>query len=331
MNNKGKIWIIGLVALSFLTTILTFVFNKDAPPISALEIPQSTIDFFKKIGDLDHIKIKFVDSLNTDDYNNNKDFGSKESDFEKIEDDNFIVYYRDSNLELERANKTLQYANESIYHLSDFFGKYYYAKDAKNRKLSIYLAISEDDFAEISEKVGGSTVDWAAGITFNSFSSDGETICNGIVLNSMVQDGESTDLKKVVFHEMAHYNHFQCMDLTRTEKIYMDWEVEGIASYFAKDWNKRIPDNKNINDYSIMESPENYLDSYWIGYHVFSAFEVNYNSNNFHKLIKESYTKSIIDAIPLVSGYNVESFDKIWRLHCNRQKGQLSAIKKQIQ
>ena len=70
MNNKGKIWIIGLVALSFLTTILTFVFNKDAPPISALEIPQSTIDFFKKIGDLGHIKIKLVDSLDVDDYDN---------------------------------------------------------------------------------------------------------------------------------------------------------------------------------------------------------------------------------------------------------------------
>lgn len=328
MNSKGKIWIIGIIAFSFLTTILTFVFNKDAPPISALEIPQSTIDFFKKIGDLGHIKIKLVDSLDVDDYDNEKDYADN---FKKLEDENFIIFYRDANQELERAKKTLEYANQAINPLADFFGKYYYAKDAKNRKLPIYLAVSQDDFNKIAINIGGSTVDWAAGLTFNSFSSDGEMICNGIVLNSMVQDGESTDLKKVVFHEMAHYNHFQCMDLTRTEKTYMDWEVEGIASYFAKDWNKRIPDDKNINEYSIKESPENYLDSYWIGYHVFSAFEDKYNSNNFHKLIKESYTQSIIDVIPLVSGSNVESFEKIWRLHCNRQKGQLSAIKKQIQ
>ena len=328
MNNIKKWILLGLISFSFLSIVLTFIINRDAPPVAALEIPQSTIDFFKKLSDLGHIKIKLVDSLEVDDYDNEKDYSDN---FKKLEDENFIIFYRDAGQELERAQKTLEYANEAINPLADFFGKYYYAKEAKNRKLPIYLTVSQADFNKVAVNIGGTTVEWAAGLTFNSYSTVGETICNGIILNFMVQDGESTDLKKVVFHEMAHYNHFQCMDLTRTEKIYMDWEVEGIASYFAKDWNKRIPDNKNINDYSIMESPENYKDSYWIGYHVFSAFEVNYNSNNFHKLIKESYTKSIIDAIPLVSGYNVESFEKIWRLHCNRQKGQLSASKKQIQ
>lgn len=327
MNPNKKLIFISFIILSLFGTILTFVFNRDAPPVSALEIPQSTIDFFKKIGDLGHIKIKLVDSLDVDDYDNEKDYAD---DFKKLEDENFIIFYRDAGQELERAQKTLEYANEAINPLADFFGKYYYAKEAKNRKLPIYLTISQADFNKVAVNIGGTTVEWAAGLTFNSYSTVGETICNGILLNSMVQDGENTDLRTVVFHEMAHYNHFQCMDLTK-EKKYMDWEVEGIASYFAKDWNKSIPDDKNISNYSIMESPKNYLDSYWIGYHVFSTFEDNYNSNNFHKLIKESYTKSIIDAIPSVSGVSVDSFEKIWRSHCNRQKGQLSASKKQIQ
>lgn len=323
MDNRKK-WIIsGLVSFSLLSIIFTFIFNQDAPPVSEFKIPQSTIDFFKKIGDLGHIKIKLVDSLDVDDYDNEKDYAD---DFKKLEDENFIIFYRDVGKELERAQKTLEYANEAINPLANFFGKYYFAKEVKNRKLSIYLTVNQADFNKVAVNIGGTTVEWAAGLTFNSYSTDGETICNGILLNSMVQDGENTDLRTVVFHEMAHYNHFQCMDLTK-EKKYMDWEVEGIASYFAKDWNKSIPDDKNISNYSIMESPKNYLDSYWIGYHVFSTFEDNYNSNNFHKLIKESYTKSIIDAIPSVSGVSVDSFEKIWRSHCNRQKGQLSASK----
>lgn len=327
MDNRKKWILLGLISFSFLSIVLTFIINRDAPPVSALEIPQSTIDFFKKIGDFGHIKIKLVDSLEVEDYDNEKDYAD---DFKKLEDENFIIFYRDVSQELERAQKTLEYANEAINPLAAFFGKYYYAKEAKNRKLPIYLTVSQADFNKVAVNIGGTTVEWAAGLTFNSYSTVGETICNGILLNSMVQDGENTDLRTVVFHEMAHYNHFQCMDLTK-EKKYMDWEVEGIASYFAKDWNKSIPDDKNISNYSIMESPKNYLDSYWIGYHVFSTFEDNYNSNNFHKLIKESYTKSIIDAIPSVSGVSVDSFEKIWRSHCNRQKGQLSASKKQIQ
>ena len=95
MNNKSKIWIIGIIAFSFITTLLTFVFNKDAPPVSEFKIPATTLDFFKKLSDLSHIKIKLVDSLKLDDYDNNKDYGSNESDFKKIEDANFIVYYRD--------------------------------------------------------------------------------------------------------------------------------------------------------------------------------------------------------------------------------------------
>ena len=113
------------------------------------------------------------------------------------------------------------------------------------------------------------------------------------------------------FHPAINYIH----DLVKSEKFGKVYSARFEFGSYLPNWHPN----------------ENYKDSYWIGYHVFSAFEVNYNSNNFHELIKESYTKSIIDAIPLVSGYNIESFDKIWRLHCNRQKGQLSAIKKQIQ
>jgi len=324
MNNKGKIWIIGFIALSFIGTFITFVFNNDAPPVSELKIPDSTVDFFKKIGDLGHTKFDFVDSLDIGDFDNDNDY---DHNFKKLEDENFIVYYRPNNEEKVRAEKTLKYANQAVPELSDFFGKYYYAKDAKNRKLAIYLAVSEDDFAEISQEVGGSTVDWAAGLTFNSFSSDGETICNGIVLNSMVQDGEGTDLKKVVFHEMAHYNHFQCMDLIHKD-VFMNWEVEGLASYFAKDECKVIPDNININEYNLLRDPENYIDSYWMGYHVFNVFEEKYQSAGFHDMLAESYSKSLKEAIPNVSGTNFDIFQNTWRAHCNKLKGRLSASRK---
>lgn len=329
MNNKGKIWIIGLVAFSFITTLLTFFFNKDAPPVSEFKIPDATIDFFKKLSDLSHIKISLVDSLKLDDYDNNKDYGSNEGDFKKIEDDNFIIFYRNANQEFERANKTLEYANEAINPLSDFFGKYYYARDTKDRKLAIYLAISADDFGNISQKIGGSKVDWAAGLTFNSFSSDGDKKCEGILLNSDVQDKGVTDLKTVLFHEMAHYNHFQCLDLIH--KIgFMNWEVEGLASYFAKDWTKQIPSSIDINDYNLKTDPSNYADSYWMGYHVFAVFEEKYAKSGLKNMLTASFSKSLEVAIPEGSNQTFDVFQNDWRNHCDGLKGQILAIKRQI-
>ena len=309
MNDKKKWILLGLVSFSFLSIILTFIINRDAPPVSALEIPKSTIDFFKKLGDIGHIKFDYVDSLDIGDFDNDNDYSG---DFKKLEDDNFIIYFHENSKEQARAKKTLQYANMAIPELARFFGKYYYATDAKNRKLAIYLATSQDDFDEIATRVGGSTVEWAAGLTFNSFSSNGDKMCEGIVLNHMVQDGEPTDLKKVVFHEIAHYNHFQCMDLLRKSE-YMNWEVEGIASYFAKDWNKQIPEDSKINSLSLTEDPDNYIDSYWMGYHAFGlAEELGCLKNT----LKNSYSESLMRAIPKNAKCSMSEFDIKWRKHC---------------
>ena len=327
LTKRQNIILISAISLFVTLAVINFFASRKSPAISELEIPQSTKDFFKKLSDLSHIKINLVDSLKLDDYDNNKDYGSNESDFKKIEDDNFIVFYRDSNQELERANKTLEYANEAINPLADFFGKYYYAKDAKNRKLSIYLAVSADDFGNISQKIGGSKVDWAAGLTFSSFSSDGDKKCEGIILNSDVQDKESTDLKTVLFHEMAHYNHFQCMDLIH--KSFMNWEVEGLASYFAKDWNKQIPSGININEYNLKTDPSNYADSYWMGYHVFAVFEEKYANSGFKNMLTTSFSKSLEISIPEASNESFDAFQNDWRNHCDRLKGQISATKKQ--
>ena len=322
MNNIKKWILLGLISFSFLSIVLTFIINRDAPPVAALEIPQSTIDFFKKLSDLGHIKIKLVDSLEVDDYDNEKDYSDN---FKKLEDENFIIFYRDANQERVRAKKTLEYANEAINPLADFFGKYYYAKEANNRKLSIYLAISADDFGNISQKIGGSKVDWAAGLTFNSFSSDGDKKCEGIILNSDVQDQHTNNLKTVLFHEMAHYNHFQSMDLIH-KGGFMNWEVEGLASYFAKDWNKQIPSSVNINNYDLKTDPANYADSYWMGYHVFAVFEEKFANSGFKNMLTTSFSKSLEIAIPEAANESFDNFQNDWRIHCNRLKGQISAF-----
>ena len=309
MNPNKRLLFIGFVVLSLFGTILTFIINRDAPPVSALEIPKSTIDFFKKLGDIGHIKFDYVDSLDIGDFDNDNDYSG---DFKKLEDENFIVYFHENSQEQARAKKTLQYANMAIPELARFFGKYYYATDAQNRKLAIYLATSQADFDETATRVGGSSVEWAAGLTFNSFSSNGDKMCEGIVLNQMVQDGEQTNLKKVVFHEMAHYNHFQCMDLLRKSE-YMNWEVEGIASYFAKDWNKQIPEDSKINTLSLTEDPDNYIDSYWMGYHAFGLAE---KLGCLKGILKNSYSESLIRVIPKNAHCSMSEFDVKWRKHC---------------
>lgn len=312
MNPRKRLIFIGFIIFSLFGTFLTFIFNRDAPPVSALEIPQSTKDFFKRISDLGHIKFDFVDSLDLGDFDNGGDYSE---DFKKLEDENFIVYYHDNDDELVRAQKTLKYANMAIPELARFFGKYYYAKDTKNRKLPIYLAVSQADFDNTANRVGGSSVEWAAGLTFNSFSRNGDKICDGIVLNSMVQDGDATDLKKVVFHEMAHYNHFQCMDLLQKPK-YMNWEVEGLAGYFAQDWNKEIPGGVDFNAYSLQRDPPNYTDSYWMGYH---AFGLATSLGSFSAILQKSYTSSLMEAIPENVGCSMNEYDNRWRSYCRKQ------------
>jgi len=312
MDNRKKWILIGLVSFSFLSILLTFIFNRDAPPVSALEIPQSTIDFFKKLSDLGHVKFDFVDSLDVDNFDNDKDYADN---FKKIEDDNFIIYYRDKPKEKLRAKKTLEYANQAVPDLDRFFGKYYYARDVNNRKLPIYLAASKSDFSEIAEKVGGTAVSWAAGITFTTFSSDGTKVCEGIVLSSTVQDDSRTDLKKVVFHELAHYNHFHCMNiLQKTE--FMNWEVEGLASFFANDWNKEIPSFTQLSKYSLMKDPANYTDSYWMGYH---AFGLASSKGRLKAIVEDSYSESLLTAIPQNAGCSMDEFDQQWRNYFSTQ------------
>jgi len=309
MNQSTRLIFVGLVIFSLLGSILTFVLNRDAPPVAALEIPQSTKDFFKKLSDLGHIKFDFVDSLDVDYFDNDKDYADN---FKKVEDDNFIIYYRDKPTEKLRAEKTLEYANQAVPELDRFFGKYHYARDVNNRKLPIYLAVSESDFSKVAEKVGGKAVPWAAGLTFTTFSSDGTKVCDGIVLSSTVQDDGPTDLKTVVYHELAHYNHFHCMNiLEKTE--YMNWEVEGLASYFAKDWNKKIPEDTKINTLSLTEDPDNYIDSYWMGYHAFGLAE---ELGCLKGILKNSYSESLIRAIPKNAHCSMSEFDVKWRKHC---------------
>jgi len=311
MDNRRKWILLGLVSFSFLSIVLTFIFNREAPPVSALEIPQSTKDFFRKLSDLGHVKFDFVDSIDIGDFNNDNDYSS---DFTELGDENFIVYYRNGGNEEKRAKQTLHYANEAIPELAAFFGKYYYAKDAKKRKLPIYLAVSEDDFSAISKKICGKSVEWAAGLTYNTYTTNGDKMCMGIVLNYNVQDGEPNDLKKVVFHEMAHYNHFQCMDLLKKNK-YLNWEVEGLASFFANDWNKTIPTGTDITDYSLQKDPANYVDSYWMGYHAFGlAREIGQLSD----ILQKSYSESLMEAIPQQAGCSMSAYDNQWRAHCKR-------------
>jgi hypothetical protein len=310
IQNKRNLFI-GFIVVSLSGTILTFIFNRNAPPVSALVIPDSTKEYFKNISDWGHTKFDWVDSIDLDKHHNNSNYSEG---FLKLEGDNFIIYYRDSPKEKIRAEKTLQFANEAIPELAEFFGKYYYAREVNNRKLPVYLALTERDFAEISQALGGTSVDWAAGLTYNTFSSNGDKLCKGIILNSIVQENSSSDLKTVVYHEMAHYNHFQCMDLLKKPE-YMNWEVEGLASFFANDWNQKIPDNINISNYSLLKDPDNYLDSYWMGYH---AFHLAYELGKFRNIIQKSYNSSLKIAIPEAAECSFDHYDEKWRLHCNR-------------
>jgi len=281
----------------------------------------ATKDFFRKVGDSSDYRIKWVDKIEDEEYDNQTDY---RTDLISIENENFVVYYANNEIENERARKTLEYANLAVPELIKFFGSYGFSKETKGRKVPIYLAGSQSDYNRLFlEIVGGESppIAESAGLCSTSLSSDGSMKCNGIFINyqcrstselSSPKDINLIDLKVVLFHELAHYNHHFCIDFTRKDK-YFNWEGEGVAVFFAKDWGSSIPSDAKPEFISLLSDTGDYRDSYWIGYHALLLLN---SKGVLDKVLKLSYTSDITDCIESVTQEGINSFIEEWQNHC---------------
>ena len=281
----------------------------------------STKDFFRKIGDSSDFRIKWVDKIEDEEYDNQTDY---RTDLISIENENFVIYFLDNEIENKRAQKTLEYANLAVPELIKFFGSYGFPKETKGRKVPIYLAGSQEEYNRlVLEIVGGESppITESAGLCSTSRASNGSMKCNGIFINyqsrstselSPPKDINLSDLKLVLFHELAHYNHHFCIDYTRKDK-YFNWEAEGVAVFFAKDWGSSIPSNAKPELISLSSDTGNYTDSYWVGYHALLLLN---NKGVLDKVLKLSYTSDITDCIESVTQEGIDSFIEEWQHHC---------------
>jgi hypothetical protein len=285
---------------------------------------ESTKDFFRKLGDSSDFRIRWVEEIGDDDYSNENDYSNE---LININDDNFIVYYLDNEVESKRASQTLEYANQAIPELINFFGKYGYAKDANRRKVPVYLASSAEHYQELIKEMCSDSappIQNSVGLCLTTISSDGSKKCEAILINyqvratddvSMEEDVNITDLKTVLFHEMAHYNHYFCMDLTRKSK-YFNWELEGVAVYFAQDWNRKIPTDAQLKNINLVHDATDYKNSYWMGYHAFYLLN---QKNLLEKILKLSYDAEIIQCIEEITSEPIDIFVDAWRSHCENE------------
>ena len=148
--------------------------------------------------------------------------------------------------------------------------------------------------------------------------------CNGIFINyqcrstselGLPKDINPIDLKVVLFHELAHYNHHFCIDFTRKDK-YFNWEGEGVAVFFAKDWGSSIPSDAKPELISLLSDTGDYRDSYWVGYHALLLLN---NKGVLDKVLKLSYTSDITDCIESVTQEGIDLFITEWQNHCKSQ------------
>lgn len=318
MNRKFLLLIAGvfLFCLWLGITIYTFTKDEGTPPITEAEIPESTKQFFRQLGELGHIQIEWVKKIKEKEYDNDNDEGQKSGDFRYIEDGNFVVYFRDNSLEKIRAERTLKQANNAIRPLAELFGKYFYPAIVKGRKLPIYLATDSKDYTKILSEMGGQGAVPSVGITYMKYSSDGDNLCSGIVLNGEIEDESyGSDYPEIVLrHEMAHYVHLTSIDYYK-KNGYLGWECEGIAGYFANE-ERSIPPPSSINKIHLDKDCENYHDNYWVGLKVFEYIESQNGKDKVKEFLQKSYYESAVKVIPVISNQPFQKFEEGWKIYC---------------
>lgn len=168
------------------------------------------------------------------DWENEKDYGSRSPQWSKEEDAWFIIYYHKDKEAIwqERAQNILKSANANVLILKDVMGHYYYPEELNGRKLSIYLAQSEDDYINTIGQLGVQHNGNSLGVTITTCGKRGFKT-EGIVLHPVCfasSAQEENGYKTVLLHEMTHFIHRSSIDVENMAEIY-NWETEGIADY----------------------------------------------------------------------------------------------------
>ncbi|MBR5103054.1 MAG: hypothetical protein IKV05_00015 [Bacteroidales bacterium] len=282
----------------------------DAPLTEAV-IPESTLAFLDSLskrllsGD-DHLVLHRVDSINVDSWNNDHDFGRRDSNgFYVYEEDTMFVIYSDKN-DSELLAKTLEYARSAVRPLEQVMGQYYYPYMVNGRKLPLYLCTDEDNYQYACRSLCNDEDDYSNtwGLCVQSYCGY-DVLAQGITLNygsmSRISRDPDLDLKATIWHEMNHYVYFQSIDLSKEITMHT-WMYEGLAEYFSSNVKRQTTsldsvEKKAVYTNTLEASFDPFLFNYSGGELFYEYLKATYGERVVLDFIQDIYTQPLSSAL----------------------------------
>lgn len=322
MKNKFAVVVTYVLYVIFVALIgyaIIHIALKPQTPLSQVDIPQETIDWFEGIWkDTTDIGGRF-DPTDTSDWSSYDDIDGMLC----LEDEYFVIFYsaKDSVTERNKALITQRYAHEAIPLGEAFMKNYPYPSTLNGRKLPIYLANTLDDFRGICVQLGhGDPGTWAIGLYCFSFGGD-KVYTDGIIISPDAWTvAESTinatttddELKQTLWHEMNHFMYFSNWDFTQTSQPCL-WFTEGLAEYFASNYD-RLSETGN---YNMLNLNDDFMGGgnteYWAGLSAYLCLEKNSDKSKVSNVVTNSYKNSVDKSVQTaISGYDLDKWNTQW-------------------
>ena len=330
MKNKFAILftylLYGLVVLLMGLAVMLNVL-KPQQPLTNADIPQETIDWFKKLidGGSDIGGILGPDDRDPGDWSKYEDIDS----MLRIEDDLFVIYYskEDSVVERKKALICQKYAHDAVPIGEMFMKNYPYPSQLNGRKLPIYLAKTVEDYRSICKQLGhGDPGTWSIGLYCFQFSISG-VYTDGIIISSKAwslsdllisEESKDEDFKKTLWHEMNHFMYFTNWDYSQTSEPSL-WFTEGLAEYFAQNYERLL----YIGDHKKYELTDNFHDGseYWVGMSAIMCLEKMLSKSMVSDIVSYSYKNSVDDAVNMREpSISLKSWNTRWHSYMENKE-----------
>jgi hypothetical protein len=310
-------WIYLSFFLAIWVVMLSFLYEKGKLPGGLIygQIPQQTIDYFTKLVDVLDISIKYKPEIRPRDWRDKWNYGEDpRTGLKKIEDEYFIVYFNDSEKEMDHAGKIISMAHDAIPYLADMMGRYFYPEDVNQRKLPIYVTDSKDQFAEVSRIISENdrlNSDNVLGWYSCTYSRMGN-LTKGITLSPGIWQTDSL-ARKVLWHEMNHYVYFTSLHYDKVVRPYV-WVSEGLADYFSSPGRPLTEEQiKRCLTYTLSKNFPDFSANYWGGESVYRFMEATYQPNAVKAFIQNTYTETIENSIENIFHKNISVFEAEWK------------------
>lgn len=296
----------------------------DAPLAEAV-IPEGTLAFLDSLGKRllsgdDHLVLYRRDSLDADSWNNDHDFGRRDSNgFYVYDEDTMFVIYSDKN-DPDLLAMTLEYAKSAVSPLEQVMGQYYYPYMVNGRKLPLYLCTDEDNYQYACRSLCGDQEDYSGtwGLCVQSYYGY-DVLAQGITLNygsmKKISRDPDLDLKATIWHEMNHYVYFQSIDLSKEISMHT-WIYEGLAEYFSSNVKRQTTalsstEKKAVYTNDFESSFDPFLFNYSGGELFYDYLEASYGEDKVLEFVQDIYSRPLEDAF-VDLGTGMEQARKGW-------------------